>query len=214
MAHFSQRSFACELNSGGTNITKFICLLKSRARVCVNYQVADTEKRSHQKDMGHRGQAIQGHTSQSLCRDAPASNQSLSALSRTKKACSLPVTSQTPARGLSGPQGQQPQKDFQLTWPQPGGRGGHAHTSSGHRRSWSSSGALLRGRWLQTTRHLKFRHKHDAPQTPTSAEGRAHPDTAAQEEPAKIRAECPAEGRTSEATCAQPPQPPPETSQP
>lgn len=42
-----------------------------------------------------------------------------------------------------------------LTWPQRGARGGHAHTSSGHPRSWSSSGASPRGRRPPTTGRLE-----------------------------------------------------------
>lgn len=59
-----------------------------------------------------------------------------------------------------------PTRNPPLTWPQPGGRGGRAHTSSGHRRSWSSSGALPQERWLQTTGHLQFRHKDTTTRTP------------------------------------------------
>lgn len=68
-------------------------------------------------------------------------------------------------RGSTGPTVSDPTRNPPLTWPQPGGRGGRAHTSSGHQRSWSSSGALPQERWLQTTGHLQFRHKDTTTQT-------------------------------------------------
>lgn len=65
----------------------------------------------------------------------------------------------TLVRGTPGPVGQQPDGDTPLTWPRPGARGDRAHTSSGHRHSWSSSGALPQERLLQTTGHLQFRQR-------------------------------------------------------
>lgn len=79
------------------------------------------------------------------------------------------LVAKDPKRSHQVPKGQQPHKGPSLTWPQPGARGGRAHTSSGRRHSWSSSGALPQEKWLQTTGHLKFRHKDATTQTPTSA---------------------------------------------
>lgn len=58
--------------------------------------------------------------------------------------------------------------DTLLTWQRPVARADRAHTSSGHPHSWSSSGALPRERWLQTTGHLKCRQRRHL-QTPTCA---------------------------------------------